>query len=57
VVLARRVLGEGDGAQQFLPEADVARGRSGRALEDYHAFLFERARAAARGELAPRRRD
>jgi prolyl-tRNA synthetase len=44
VVLARRVLGEGEERKQFLPEADVL-ASIGRRLEDYHAFLFERARA------------
>jgi len=44
VVLARRVLGEGEERKQFLPEAEVT-GSMARRLEEYHAFLFERARA------------
>ncbi|HEX8671451.1 MAG TPA: proline--tRNA ligase [Longimicrobium sp.] len=44
VVLARRVLGEGDDRKQFLPEAEVT-GSMQQRLEEYHTFLFERARA------------
>jgi prolyl-tRNA synthetase len=44
VVLARRVLGEGDERKQFLPEAEVT-GSIAQRLEEYHTFLFERARA------------
>ncbi|CAA9338916.1 MAG: Prolyl-tRNA synthetase, archaeal/eukaryal type [uncultured Gemmatimonadaceae bacterium] len=44
VVLARRVLGDGDERKQFLPEADVL-GSMARRLDEYQQFLFERARA------------
>ena len=44
VVLARRVLGEGEDRKQFLPEAEVT-GTMQRRLEEYHTFLLERARA------------
>jgi prolyl-tRNA synthetase len=44
VVLARRVLGEGEERKQFLPEAEVT-GSMQRRLEEYHTFLLERARA------------
>ncbi|HEX8363154.1 MAG TPA: proline--tRNA ligase [Longimicrobium sp.] len=44
VVLARRVLGEGEERKQFLPEAEVT-GSMQQRLEEYHTFLLERARA------------
>jgi prolyl-tRNA synthetase len=44
VVLARRVLGEGEERKQFLPEAEVT-GSMQQQLEEYHTFLLERARA------------
>ena len=44
LVLARRVLGEGDERKQFLPEAEVLASLPQR-LEDYQSFLLERARA------------
>ena len=43
VVLARRVLGEGEERKQFLPEAE-ALGSMARRLDEYQAFLFARAR-------------
>jgi prolyl-tRNA synthetase len=44
VVLARRVLGEGDERKQFLPEAEVIASLP-RRLEEFQAFLLDRARA------------
>jgi prolyl-tRNA synthetase len=44
LVLARRVLGEGDERKQFLPEAEVLASLPQR-LEEYQSFLLERARA------------
>jgi prolyl-tRNA synthetase len=43
VVLARRVLGEGEQRKQFLPEAEVL-GSMAQRLEEYQQFLFDRAR-------------
>ena len=44
VVLARRVVGEGEERKQFLPEAEVL-GSMQRRLDEFQAFLLERARA------------
>ncbi|HEX8276604.1 MAG TPA: proline--tRNA ligase [Longimicrobiaceae bacterium] len=44
VVLARRVVGEGEDRKQFLPEAEVL-GSMQRRLDEFQAFLLERARA------------
>ncbi|CAA9335337.1 MAG: Prolyl-tRNA synthetase, archaeal/eukaryal type [uncultured Gemmatimonadaceae bacterium] len=44
VVLARRVLGEGDERKQFLPEAEVVESLP-RRLEEFQRFLLDRARA------------
>jgi prolyl-tRNA synthetase len=44
VVLARRVLGEGEQRKQFLPEAEVL-GSMNERLEAYQQFLLDRARA------------
>jgi len=43
VVLARRVLGEGEERKQFLPEAEVIASMQQR-LDEYQTFLLERAR-------------
>ena len=43
VVLARRVPGEDEDRKQFLPEAEVL-GSMGQRLEEYQAFLLDRAR-------------
>jgi prolyl-tRNA synthetase len=43
VVLARRVLAEGEERKQFLPEAEVLESMQ-RRLDDYQSFLLERAR-------------
>jgi prolyl-tRNA synthetase len=44
VVLARRVVGEGEDRKQFLPQAEVL-GSLQRRLDEFQAFLLERARA------------
>jgi prolyl-tRNA synthetase len=44
VVLARRVLGEGDERKQFLPEGEVVESMP-RRLEEFQRFLVDRARA------------
>jgi prolyl-tRNA synthetase len=44
VVLARRVVGEGEERKQFLPEAEVL-GSMHRRLDEFQSFLLERARA------------
>ena len=44
VVLARRVLAEGEERKQFLPEGEVIASMAAR-LDEYQAFLLERARA------------
>jgi prolyl-tRNA synthetase len=44
LVLARRVVGEGEDRKQFLPEAEVLDTLPGR-LEEYQSWLLERARA------------
>jgi len=43
LVLARRVVAEGEDRKQFLPEAEVVAGIAGR-LEEFQRFLLERAR-------------
>jgi prolyl-tRNA synthetase len=44
LVLARRVLAEGEERKQFLPEAEVL-GSLAQRLEDYQSFLYQRALA------------